>query len=190
MNVFIFHGTMGSPEGNWFPWLERELKKLGVEVFVPRFPTPEGQSLESWLKVLEPYRHKINSDTILVGHSMGPAFIFRILEQWKISIKAAILAAPFDDILGIPDFDKLIKTFIDKPFDYEKVKKLCGKVIVFAGDNDPYISKEQTIRIAKNLGVEINWIKGGKHLNKDTAGYTQFPEVLAACSKSGAVPWK
>lgn len=180
MNVFIFHGTMGSPEGNWFPWLERELKGLDIEVFVPRFPTPKGQSLENWLKVLEPYKNKINNETILVGHSMGPAFIFRILEQWKVKIKAAILAAPFDDFLGLPDFDKLIKTFVNKPYDWGKIKQNCQEFIIFAGENDPYIPRKQTLRIAKNLGVKINWIKGGKHLNKDTANMIQFPEVLEA----------
>ncbi|MDP4030861.1 MAG: alpha/beta hydrolase [Patescibacteria group bacterium] len=92
MNVFIFHGTMGSPEGNWFPWLERELKKLGIEVFVPRFPTPKGQTLDNWLKTFEPYQKYVNEESVLVGHSMGPGFIFRILEQWNIRIKAAILA--------------------------------------------------------------------------------------------------
>ena len=183
MNVFIFHGTMGSPEGNWFPWLKQQLINQGIEVFVPRFSTPEGQSLDNWLKTLELYRNKINQETVLVGHSMGPAFIFRILEQWNIKIKAAILAAPFDDVLGMPDFDKLIKTFIDKPFDWGKIKQNCSKFIIFAGDDDPYIPKEQTERIAKNLEVKINWIKGGRHLNAETPGYTQFPEVLAEIKK-------
>lgn len=75
-------------------------------------------------------------------------------------------------------------------FDWEMIKKNCPKFIVFSGDNDPYIPKNQTERVANNLGVKINWIKGGKHLNKDTAGMVQFPEVLAAISTSGAVPLK
>lgn len=182
MNLFIFHGTMGSPEGNWFPWLERELKKLEIEVFVPRFPTPEGQSLDNWLKVLGQYREKINSKTIFVGHSMGPAFIFRVLERWKIKIKAAILVAPFDDFLGLPDYDRLVKTFIDRSFNWGKIRRNCPELIIFAGDDDPYIPREQTLRIAKNLGIKINWIKGGKHLNKE-AGYVQFPEVLEEIKK-------
>ncbi len=46
-NVFIFHGSSGYPEENWFPWLKQKLEDKGLEVFVPKFPTPEGQSFEA-----------------------------------------------------------------------------------------------------------------------------------------------
>lgn len=94
MNVFIFHGTMGKPESNWFPWLARELKVLGIEVFVPKFPTPKGQNLENWLKIFAPYQKYVDQDSVFVGHSMGPGFFLRLLEMRVTSIKAAILAAP------------------------------------------------------------------------------------------------
>ena len=68
MNVIIVHGSFGSPEENWFPWLKEELEKFGVKVLVPKFPTPEGQSLENWLKAFEECRQHLNEETILVGH--------------------------------------------------------------------------------------------------------------------------
>ena len=46
-NIIIIHGSYGNPNENWFPWLKSELKKLKCNVFVPKFPTPENQSLES-----------------------------------------------------------------------------------------------------------------------------------------------
>lgn len=177
MNVFIFHGTSGSPEGNWFPWLKKELENLGIEVFVPKFPTPEGQSLESWLKAFEPYQKYVNENSIFVGHSMGPALIWRLLERRTSPVKAAILVAPFDDFLGLPDFDKLVESFVNKPFDWQKIKQNCPKFTVFASDNDPYIPFKQTERIVKSLGIELKLIKGGKHLNSES-GYLQFPALL------------
>lgn len=175
MNVFIFHDTMGSPESNWFPWLKKELENLGIEVFVPKFLTPEGQSLENWLKAFEPYLDKVNSETVFVGHSMGPGFFLRLLERRTSQIKAAILAAPFDDFIGEEPYDTLNKTFIDHPFDWEKIKQNCGNFTVFAGNDDPYVATKFSQNVADGLGIELKIIKGGKHLGENLK---EFPEVL------------
>lgn len=53
--IFLLHGSYGSPEGNWFPWLKKELEKLDCTVLIPKFPTPENQSLETWLAVFKEY---------------------------------------------------------------------------------------------------------------------------------------
>ena len=55
-NVFIFHGVGGHPEENWFPWLSKKLEALGCKVFIPQFPTPENQTLDNWLKILDNYK--------------------------------------------------------------------------------------------------------------------------------------
>jgi len=83
MNVFIFHGTFGYPEENWFPWLKRQMENQGIKTYVPKFPTPKGQSLTSWLKAFKPYEKYIDKETIFVGHSLGPVFILRLLEKRK-----------------------------------------------------------------------------------------------------------
>ena len=54
--AFIFHGTGGYPEENWFPWLKRELESLDYKVIVPQFPTPENQTLENWFAIFEKYK--------------------------------------------------------------------------------------------------------------------------------------
>jgi len=63
-NIFIIHGSYGYPEENWFPWLKKELKKLGDRVFVPQFPIPKekrrnqawgGHDLTGWIKKLNKY---------------------------------------------------------------------------------------------------------------------------------------
>jgi len=42
LNAFIIHGTGGTPEGNWFPWLKEKLESIGVTTYIPRFPINEG----------------------------------------------------------------------------------------------------------------------------------------------------
>src|SRR3989344_7489558 len=93
MNIFIFHGTEGYPEENWFPWLKSKAEARGVEVFVPQFPSPPGESakIAEWFDVLRNYESRIGEDTIFVGHSLGGVFTLRILEKLPHSVRAAFL---------------------------------------------------------------------------------------------------
>ena len=135
MNFFIIHGVYADPDANWFPWLKQELEKSGFEVIVPKFPTPLDQSLESWFRAFSNYENKINEETVLIGHSLGAAFILNYLERTNKKIKAAILVAGFHKLLG-SKYDEINKTFIDKDFDWNKIKNNCNKFFVFASDND------------------------------------------------------
>ncbi len=182
MNVFIFHGTVGYPEENWFPWLKDQLIGLGISAYVPKLPTPEGQSLKAWFDVYKKYEHYVNGNTIMVGHSLGSTFILRILEKIKFPIKAAILTTPAIGKLGIPDFDKLNETFINEPYDWAKIKKNCPHFSIYRGDDDPYIPIEQPKEIASKLGVKLTMIYRGGHLNTK-AGFKEFPQVLEEVKK-------
>jgi len=177
VNVFIIHGSFGSPEENWFPWLRGELEKLGVKVFAPRFPTPEGQSLKSWLNVFEKYKQHLDGETILIGHSLGPAFILNALESLDRPVKACFFAAGFLGKLGNQEFDKVNKGFTEREFDWKRIKKNGGKFFVFYSDNDPYVPKEKALELAGHLGVKPVLVKGAGHFN-EKAGYEKFPVLL------------
>lgn len=176
-NVFIIHGTGGSPEINWFPWLKQELEKLGCKVFVPRFPTPENQSLKSWLKVFDKCRKYLDEDSIVVGHSLGPAFLLSVLENLNHQIKAAFFVSGFIGFLNNPDFDGLNKTFVDKPFDWNKIRKNCKRFYIINSDNDTYVPLEKGRILAKNLGAELMVLKNAGHINQES-GYTKFELIL------------
>ena len=115
-NIFIIHGTYGNPEENWFPWLKSELEELYCKVFVPKFPTPENQSLKNWLKVFEYYKQYLNENSIVISHSLGPVFLLNVLEKLEKPIKTAFFVSGFLDPLSNLDFDNINKSFIEKSF--------------------------------------------------------------------------
>jgi hypothetical protein len=181
---FIIHGAYGNPEENWFPWLKKELEEQGHSVFVPKFPTPENQSLENWMKVLKKYEKDIDEDTIFIGHSIGSAFLLSILENISVKVKACFLISGFLNKLGNPKFDKINKTFIDKEFDWSKIKNNCNKFYVFHSDNDPYVPLKEAENLADKLGTKITLIKGAGHFN-EAAGYKKFDLLLDYIKKLG-----
>jgi len=176
-NAFIIHWTWGSPEWNWFPWMKSELESLGYMVIVPRLPTPHGQSLESWMEKFEQYRKDINSETIFVGHSAGPAFVLSILETLDSPVKACFFASGFLELIQLPEFDLLNETITSRQFSWETIYKNCSYFYMCHGDEDPYVPYHNVEILAENLWVEVDIIKWWFHLN-DESGYTEFPYLL------------
>lgn len=177
-NVFIIHGAYGHPKENWFPWLKEKLEDKGCQVFVPEFPTLENQTLDNWLNIFKDYESHLSEDSIVVGHSLGPAFLLNVLEQREKPIKAAFFVAGFTGLLGIPKFDKINKTFTDKTFNWEKVKQNCKKFYIINSDNDPYVPIEKGEELAKSLGSEVKIIKNAGHFGS-SAGFDSFNLLLS-----------
>ncbi|MFH0961911.1 MAG: alpha/beta fold hydrolase [archaeon] len=174
--ALIIHGTAGSPGENWFPWLKGELEARGFEVFVPQFPTPENQLPENWFEIFDKYRGKLGPESILIGHSLGGAFLLRALETLQTKVKAVVIVAAPVGVLPIKYYET-DSPFIGKPFDWGKIRASAGKFLVFHSENDQYICLGNGEKIAKELGVQLTLIPGGKHLNGE-AGFLKFDKLL------------
>jgi predicted alpha/beta hydrolase family esterase len=175
--VVIIHGSYGSPEGNWFPWLADAVREAGHLAVVPRFPTPEGQSLESWLRVFEADVGQLEKNFILVGHSLGAAFALRLLEQAKATIAGTFLVSGFLGDLGLPDFDRVNADFVRKEVDWKRAKAHSASFHVYSGDNDPYVPLDRGKQLAKHLGVNLVIMKNAGHINADS-GFQSFPTLF------------
>ncbi|MFA4891154.1 MAG: alpha/beta fold hydrolase [Candidatus Gracilibacteria bacterium] len=178
--AFIIHGALGNPNENWFPWLKSELERLGFTVYVPAFPTsPETQTLENWLKVFEEYKNHLDKDTIVIGHSLGPAFLLTILEQIEKPIRAAYFVAGYHpkSLPKTSEWYPQVKTFLEKPFDWQKIKQNCPAFHIYHSDNDPYFPLSLAEDLAKTLDTTTIVVKNADHFN-EKAGYTKFERLL------------
>lgn len=177
-NAFIFHGTAGSPEGNWFPWLKRELEAQGIPTTVPRFPTPEGESLEAWFDVLDAQDAKIGPNSLLIGHSKGGMFLLKVLERLQQPVPLAIFVSAPIGVKPILYYDE-DKQFSNFDFDWPSIVSKAKRSVVFHSDNDPYVDMANGKGLAKHLGVDLTFIPQAGHINAES-GFTEFPPILEA----------
>jgi len=173
-NVFIIHGIHGSPEENWFPWLKKELELEGCKVFVPRFINPENPKLNEWLKFFDNYKKYLNENSIVIGHSLGVAFLLKVLEKNPAG-NAFLVASVTPWIKN--EFSWQMKTFIDKKLDWNKIKSNCKNFFIYNSDNDPYIPLSRGKDLAKNLDSKLIVVKKAGHFN-EKSGYVKFELLL------------
>lgn len=195
MQYIIFHGSFGNTNENWFPWLKTTLETKGEKVILEQFPCEDydsikdenfickNQNLDNWLnhfKVNVLTKINFKDDIVLIGHSIAPAFILRIVEKFNIKVKKAIFVSPFLDFVSTDlwQYTLVNSTFLEKPFDFKKINSLIEKSVVFYGDNDPYISDIKTfLNFANKVNAKTICVHNGGHLSA-SFGFTEFPQIL------------
>ena len=197
MKFLILHGTFGSRDGNWFPWLDKELVQLGQEVIRPQMPVddyalaeselkktgdyiPKNQTLNNWLNYFEKnILRKINKDdSIVVAHSLSPAFVLNIVSKFDLTLDSAIFVSPFIQSLGVPIFDQINNDFYKDKFDFKKIQNLIPNSYSLISDNDPYVSTQIALSFANNVHSNKIIVKGGGHMG---GVFKEFPLVLELC---------
>lgn len=172
-SYIIIHGSFGSKDGNWFPWLKNKLSDKNV--VVPQMPVGVGnQNFENWSKVLDDL--KIDENTTIIAHSIAPIFVCKYLITNKIKVKKLIFVCGFNNYLGIdPDFDEVNRPmYIDN---LEDIKNYCNNIICFYSNNDPYVKFDVEKLFADTISNEQYIIENAGHINTES-GYTKFEEIL------------
>lgn len=182
-NALILHGAGNSSQGNWFPWLKCELEKLEYKVWSPDLPDSDVPIVDKWLGAIFGNKDcEFNDETVIFGHSAGATCILRILEQLPegVKIKKAILVGGVVELGTIPDFYPYKRSMVEKPFDWEKIKRSAKNFYFIASDNDPYQCGEDQAKIMQShIGGQLIIKPGQGHFNLEIGPqYSQFPFLL------------
>lgn len=197
MKYLIMHGSFGSPDENWFRWLEKELKQKKHQVILEQFPVDNWdkltslgidnrekykivQTVASWEKFFldNIYPKLKNQEFVFVGHSLAPLFLLHLLEKYDLKINKAIFVAPFFELEDQPDiwqFYPVNKDFYKTNFDFSTLKSKIKKSVVVYGDNDPYVPLANTRDFIQKLEAKELMISGGGHCGSI---FREFPEIL------------
>lgn len=198
MQFVIFHGSFGTPEKNWEPYLKSELEKLGQDVMTPTFPVDtwqrvtelgenhpsDIQNLANWTETFEKNvlpNLKKDEPICFVAHSLAPVFLLHMIEKYNLQLDSAIFVAPFLEKLNRSwQIDNVNNSFYKTGFDFAKLRTLIPVSYVFYSDNDLHVPIEKAKDFAKVLGSKEIEVKNGGHFNED-AGFTKFPQLLDIC---------
>lgn len=172
MKAILIHGNGDSkPTDNWFPYLKRELEKIGIKVEAPQFPDTELARSSYWL----PFLDKLMPDenTIIVGHSSGAIAAMRYAETHRI-LGSALIGTYYTD-LGI-EAEKL-SGYFDTPWNWEAIRQNQQWIIQFAGVNDPWIPIREAHVVRDQLQTDYYESQDQGHFGGDYYKET-FPELL------------
>lgn len=174
------HGWAGSPDIGFWPWLRDEATKLGLEVHAPQLPGNENPKLVEWVKIIESLVKDNQSETILIGHSLGCDAVLRYVERQPktTKIKAIILIAPFIDETDLKDLEE----FHGQHIDVERVKLVAHQKIAFFSSNDKHVPLIESIEYQHRIGSQVHILKNRGHF-RDDDGCKQIPEVLETIKK-------
>ena len=173
-NYIIMHGTGGSKDGNWFPWLKNEIEKQGFHCELKQFPICMGtQSYGSWAREFDKF--SIDENTIIFAHSLAPIFVIKYLICNNRKIAKLVSVAGFNADGNVAEINKMNSTFLMP--EIIGFEKYCKERICIYSDDDPYLSFESQDKFANDIGAKKVVIKGGKHLNAEF-GYTKLEELL------------
>ena len=182
--VFIVHGWDGSPERDWMPWAKKVLEEKGFEVHIPSMPDPSRPKIETWVPYLAKKIGEPDSQTILIGHSIGCQTILRYLQTIPTNEKfqKVILIAGWVSLTPIavrkPEDQRVVKPWFEIPIDYEKVKSSAKKFVAVFSDDDPLVPyKENSKTYKERLGAKIILKRGMGHFSQGE-GVTKLPFLL------------
>lgn len=176
----ILHGTDGSSNANWFPWLKTQLEDKNYEVWVPNLPnnhTPNSRVYNEFL---------FSSDwdfteNLIIGHSSGAVSTLNLLADDRCpSIDTAVLVGVWARMDETDlDRDQFKDLFPENNWNFEKIKSKAKNFLFLHGRDDPWCPLEQAEYLCKELDGKIKIIDDGQHFSvANDPKWKELPQLM------------
>ncbi len=179
--VFIVHGWEAHPEDEWYPWMEKELKKKGFHVETPQMPNTDEPEIKAWVSFLKEKVGKPDSETFFVGHSIGCQAILRYLESLPSGTKVggAVFVAGWFHLINLETDDErqTAKPWLETPIDFNKVKSHTKNFAALLSDDDPWVPVSDSKIFEEKLNAHVI-IKHKMGHFRVAEGVDEVPDVL------------
>lgn len=175
--IFLVHGYNGIPP--IFKWLKEELEKREYQVIMPEFPSKEEISFRSWVEVLDSYKDKFDTNTIVIAHSIGNSFALRYLEINDIHVKLFVGLAGFCKkfkMNGRESLNNAIEEFCNTN-EILNSREKTDKIYAIYSNTDHIVPIDILEDFSEQLSAESILLENVGHMGSKS-GIKQLPEVL------------
>ncbi len=180
MRVILVHGYKSSPKGNFFPWLERELRARDFDVVIPELPNPEEPDRDVWTETLVKACAPLKETDIIVGHSLGGAAALRMLEAAEARTTPHAMV-----MISTPWMikDDKFRGFFMSELDFEVLMWRASKFVVIHAKNDSIIPVDHARRYASAFHAKLVTPETGEHFQGE-----EYPIILQSILDVAAEP--
>jgi predicted alpha/beta hydrolase family esterase len=168
VKVIMIPGNGGcSPADGWYPWVERELSALGLDVINRQFPDSVKARARFWLPFLEELGADAN--TILIGHSSGAVAAMRYAETH--ALLGSVLVGVCHSDLG--DAFEAQSGYYAAPWQWQQIRDHQQFVAIYNSTDDPHIPISEARHVAAQLKASYFEFTDRGHFVE-----SQLPEVV------------
>lgn len=181
--AIILHGTSGTSQDNWFPWLKKELEKKGYNVWIPDLPGADYPNTKKYNEFLLKNAPHVDKNTIMIGHSSGALAVLGFLQALpaETKIDRTFLVGAFKDNLGWIDKKgkHILGGLFEEDYDWKALQKKATHILIHS-DNDPYCPMSHASFLSIKLNGQLTLNPRQKHFSIETMGkeYTKCPFLL------------
>jgi valyl-tRNA synthetase/very-short-patch-repair endonuclease/predicted alpha/beta hydrolase family esterase len=149
--------------------LKNFCNESNISFINPQMPNKTNADYTKWKWVFEQTKPFINSETVLVGHSLGSMFLTKYLNENEINCKAIFLVSGglwSESEKNIEDFD----TDWGLDSDFRNLKRLGNKVFIVHSKDDKIVEFQRSVELKSKL-PDANFVEleGFGHLNVECA---------------------
>jgi uncharacterized protein len=183
--VVILPGNGCSPvlDANWYGEIQQQLidSELFEEVVLRDMPDPFQAREEIWIPFVV-NDLKIDTNTIVIGHSSGAVAAMRLLERHRL-MGCVLVSACWTD-LG--DEGERLAGYYGRPWEWDRIKANAAWILQYHSADDPFIPRAEADHVAAQLGSQYTCFRDRSHFfGADDLGHL-LPDLRAKLTAAGA----